>query len=86
MSPDWSFTVLEHNRTCCRKYRILLVLIDLCESIISEFTHNLPHYPNHPSSPSVEPLCPPLHPLIKVVLWVEKHIYPTFGFNDLICI
>ena len=35
MSPDWSCTVLVHNRTYCRKYRILWVLIDLCNSLIS---------------------------------------------------
>ena len=36
VSPDWSCTVLLHNRTCCGKYRILYVLIDLCNS---EMTH-----------------------------------------------
>ena len=35
MSPDWSCTVLVHNRTCCGKYRILQVLIDLCNSLSS---------------------------------------------------
>ena len=36
MSPDWSCTVLVHNRTCCGKYRILYVLIDLYNSRISD--------------------------------------------------
>ena len=25
MSPDWSCTVLVHNRTCCGKYRVNVV-------------------------------------------------------------
>ena len=35
MAADWSCTVLAHNRTCCGKYRISLVSIDLCCSLIS---------------------------------------------------
>ena len=35
MFADWSCTVLVHNRTCYGKYRILQVLIDLCNSLIS---------------------------------------------------
>ena len=37
MSPDWC-TLLVHNRTCCGKYRILQVLIDLCNSLISVYS------------------------------------------------
>ena len=43
MSPDWSCTVLVHNRTSFRKYRILLVLINLCNSLIS--AHKACHSP-----------------------------------------
>ena len=42
MSPDWSCTVLVHNRTCCGKYRILYVLIDLCNFLISDSTCIVP--------------------------------------------
>ena len=41
MFPDWSCTVLVHNRTCCGKYCILQVLIDLCNSLISDYDLDL---------------------------------------------
>ena len=41
MSPDQSCTVLVHNITCCGKYRILQVLIDLCNSLFSDYDLDL---------------------------------------------
>ena len=35
MFADWSCTLLLHNRTCCGKYRIFKLSIDLCISFIS---------------------------------------------------
>ena len=35
MFADWSCTVLVHKRTCCGKYRISKVSIDLCNCLIS---------------------------------------------------
>ena len=41
MFADWSCTVLVHNRTCCEKYRLFQLIIDLCNSLISALSRDL---------------------------------------------
>ena len=41
MFADWSCTVLVLNRTCCGKYRIFQLILDLCNSPISVLNYTV---------------------------------------------